>query len=83
MPEDVDMDQNTKCPKCGGSLEEGFIRDAIPGGGSVPSAWYQGPLERSFWMGVKTLGRVHYQVRTYRCTQCGFLESYAREHDQL
>jgi len=76
------MDQNNKCSKCGGNLEEGFIRDAVPGG-SAPSAWYQGPLERSFWMGVKTVGRVHYQVRTYRCNQCGFLESYALEKDLM
>ena len=74
------MEKNNKCLKCGGTLEEGFIRDAVPYG-SVPSAWYRGPLERSRWMGVKTAGKVHYQVRTYRCTQCGFLESYAFERD--
>ena len=77
------MDQNTKCPKCGGSLEEGFIPDATLPGGSEPSAWYQGPLERSTWMGVKTVGKAHYQVRVYRCNQCGFLESYARENDLM
>ena len=76
------MDNNSKCPKCGGALEEGFIRDAVTGG-SVPSAWYRGRLERSRWMGVKTIGKVKYQVRTYRCNQCGFLESYAFEHDLM
>lgn len=76
------MDQDGKCTKCGGSLEEGFIPDSV-NSGAVPGAWYQGPLERSFWTGIKTLGRVHYQVRTYRCNQCGFLESYAREHDLM
>jgi hypothetical protein len=77
------MNNDSKClnNKCGGTLEEGFIRDAVPFG-SASAAWYQGPLERSRWMGVKTIGKVHYQVRTYRCNQCGFLESFAFERDR-
>ena len=59
-------------------MEEGFIRDAVPGG-SVPIAWYQGPLERSIWTGGKIVGKVHYQISTYRCSHCGLLESYAEE----
>jgi hypothetical protein len=79
-PKYINIAENTKCLRCSGSLEEGFIRDAVPLG-SVPSAWYRGPLQRSRWMGVQTLGKAHYQVRTYRCKQCGLLESYAFDSD--
>ena len=77
------MDQNTTCPKCGGGLEEGFIRDATGAKISVPPTWYKGSTQQSFWEGVKTSGLSHYQIRTYRCKQCGFLESYALEQDIL
>jgi hypothetical protein len=66
------------CPKCQGAMEEGFIPDGI---GSLraakPSEWYPGEWERSIWTGVKQIGRNHFEVRTYRCTGCGYLESYA------
>ena len=67
------------CPKCKGSMEEGFIPDRIADvGGAKVSEWYEGPPKWSFWTGVKTKGIEHYSVRTYRCTGCGYLEFYAR-----
>jgi hypothetical protein len=59
-------------------MEEGFIPDGI---GALRAAkmaeWYEGIAECSIWTGVKTVGKVHHNVRTYRCTGCGYLESYA------
>ena len=70
--------QAKSCPKCQSVMEEGFIPDGI---GSLraakPSEWYQGELKRSVWTGVQQIGKTHFEVRTYRCTECGYLESYA------
>ena len=58
-------------------MEEGFIKDE--GYGTVAaSKWVEGPPERSFWSGTKTSGKRQVQVSTYRCTSCGYLESYAK-----
>jgi len=68
----------TKCPKCQGAMEEGFIPDGI---GALRAAkiteWYEGMAEGSIWTGVKTSSKTHYKVRTFRCVVCGYLESYA------
>ena len=37
----------------------------------------EGPPEKSFWTGTKTRGKKQVQVLTYRCSSCGYLESYA------
>ena len=65
------------CPKCQKKMEDGFIKDE--GYGTVhASKWVEGPPEKSFWSGTKTSGRKQVQVVTYRCTSCGYLESYAK-----
>ena len=64
------------CPKCEAMMEDGFIRDNTHGG-NLASEWIEGQVEKSFWVGVKTKGKTHYQIRSYRCSRCGFLESYA------
>ena len=64
------------CPKCGGSMDEGFMTDV--GYGAVEVAkWQGGPPQKSFWTGIKT-GEPQIEISTLRCNRCGFLESYAR-----
>jgi hypothetical protein len=63
------------CGKCGGGMEQGFMIEATHGA-VVPPEWAEGEIERSFWTGVAVKGRARYTVKTYRCTDCGFLESY-------
>jgi hypothetical protein len=70
-------DESIECPKCGGEMERGFIADQTYGG-VLPSKWIEGAPESSFWTGVKTRGKVDVEVSTYRCAECGYLESYAR-----
>lgn len=65
------------CPKCQGEMEEGFIAD-VTYGGVVASKWVEGPPEKSFWTGVRTKDKEQVQISTYRCTNCGYLESYAK-----
>jgi hypothetical protein len=59
-------------------MEEGFIKDDTRGGVHV-SSWVEGAPEKSFWVGTKTRGRKTMPVATFRCSRCGYLESYAKE----
>ncbi len=64
-----------ECPKCRSTMEGGFIKDQ--GSGTVQSEWVEGAPETSFWTGIKTRGKEQFPVATYRCSSCGYLESYA------
>ena len=76
------MNPTLNCPKCNGTMEEGFSLDS--GHYSIPaqSQWLEGKPERSFWTGLVTKNRQLLAVITYRCEACGFLESYARDEGQ-
>lgn len=58
------------------SMEAGFILDKSFGELTV-SEWLEGEPELSCWGRLKTKNRDRYAIVTYRCEQCGFLESYA------
>jgi predicted nucleic-acid-binding Zn-ribbon protein len=70
------MKAPAQCPKCAGSLELGFILDATHGGGTV-ARWIAGAPEKSFWTGIKLGGQTQHDIQSFRCTNCGYLESYA------
>lgn len=66
-----------ECPKCRHAMEPGFLLDKGHFNSPTPSEWLEGEPVPSFWSGLKTKGRDRLPVRTYRCSGCGFLESYA------
>jgi predicted nucleic-acid-binding Zn-ribbon protein len=68
---------NTNCPKCAGDLQEGFILDMSYAARWV-SSWVAGKPEKSY-AGIKISGKEQHSIQTFRCTKCGYLESYARE----
>lgn len=70
------MAQSKHCPKCNGTMVEGFTIDQTYGSMAVPS-WVEGAPERSVWTGVKLGGKAKLDVATWRCRSCGFLEHYA------
>lgn len=70
------MPSSTKCPKCSGEMEEGFVLDKSQNM-NLQSTWVEGPPSSSFWTGLKMRGRERLPVTTMRCVKCGFLESYA------
>ena len=70
------MPQSKQCPKCAGSMVEGFVLDKAHGSVGV-SSWVEGMAERSVWTGLKLSGRPQVPIATWRCGRCGFLESYA------
>ena len=69
------MSKPSHCPKCQGTMSEGFVVDNSDGGLKV-SSWAEGAPVKSFWLGVK-LGKKPIEIATWRCGRCGYLESYA------
>ena len=65
-----------ECPKCQSSMAAGFIVDEGYGTARV-SPWQEGEPKKSFWSGIKESKRDQLAVTTWRCTRCGYLESYA------
>jgi hypothetical protein len=57
-------------------MESGFAIDQGHGTSTV-SHWVEGAPEKSMWTGLKTRGRRQLPVETWRCTRCGWLDSYA------
>lgn len=58
-------------------MEEGFLLDHTYGA-KLPVAWVEGTPAPSIWMGTKVSGKKQWRVESYRCTECGFVKSYAR-----
>lgn len=64
------------CPKCQHEMERGFLPEYVQVRAARQSIWVRGWPQRSFWFGIKVPAN-HLNVITFRCTSCGFLESYA------
>ena len=65
------------CPKCQGEMEQGFVLEVSQGGRSVIS-WFSGQPKKSFWAGIKLFEVKQIPIGTFRCMDCGYLESFAR-----
>jgi Domain of unknown function (DUF6487) len=72
------MESHNQCPKCNGEMKQGFILDHKDYASGVVAQWQPGEPQKSFWRGVKSKDGPHYEITAYRCTGCGFLESYAK-----
>lgn len=70
------MPRPITCPKCGSSMAAGVSLDQYYYGNAA-GKWIAGAPEKSFWTGLKLRGRDQFEIVTYRCDRCGFLESYA------
>ena len=68
----------TGCPKCNGKMVQGFIVDHQGDLMSRVDNWVEGPAEKSYWFKTKVPTDKCIPVGTFRCSSCGFLESYAR-----
>jgi hypothetical protein len=67
-----------RCPKCNSEMMQGFIVDFHTGGKRLVSSWVEGPPEKSLWHRTNVPAEKRVPVGTFRCSGCGFLESYAR-----
>jgi len=70
-------DSDKSCPKCSRAMEIGFVAD-VGYGMILQSNWTAGiPVARRFIGGIKWRQENSVPITTYRCSGCGFLESYA------
>ncbi|MBI3201269.1 MAG: hypothetical protein HYZ29_06960 [Myxococcales bacterium] len=67
-----------QCPKCEGPMERGFVLDNTYGKRLV-SHWAPGAPQKSFWLGTALPDEELIPIGTFRCSSCGYLESYARD----
>jgi hypothetical protein len=67
-----------RCGKCGGGMQEGFQLDSIHNSARV-AHWAEGAPEFWFLRILKLRGRRKIPIRTWRCSKCGYLESFAEE----
>ena len=70
--------QGMSCPKCGGAMVEGYTLEKGHYNSPNVAEWVEGPPEKSFWVGLKLKDRDRIPISTFRCENCGYLESYAR-----
>lgn len=75
-----DLSMNTeaiRCPKCNGVMVQGFMAVWATAGDRRISNWVEGAPIKSFWYGTSVPADKYIPVGTFRCSTCGFLESYA------
>jgi len=65
------MDKNRKCPVCKGEFEDGFLADSGAYGGIMTKS-----LDWAKKTGLLTEG--NRKIISFRCKNCGYLESYAK-----
>lgn len=65
-----------RCSKCEGSMIEGVVIDNTYGARGI-SSWLEGAPVKSIWVGLKLGGKKPIEIKSFRCSRCGFLENYA------
>jgi hypothetical protein len=74
--------QTMDCPKCKARMEEGFIIEYMDFNHTQVSNWVEGqPTDNrvlGLSAGLKTKDRRMLPVSSFRCTGCGYVESYAK-----
>ena len=70
------MSKAVECIKCQAQMELGYVPDGTHGG-YTQQGWFPGVPVKSFWMGLKMETNQLVLVTTFRCPNCGYLESYA------
>jgi hypothetical protein len=74
-----DMSKPSICPKCKGTMVQGFVPDFHHHSQNRVVGWYDGPPKKSFWTGTKAARSNGIALGAFRCNGCGFLEFYANE----
>jgi hypothetical protein len=71
------MTLQLNCPKCKGQMQEGLVVD-FNYAGVLPSMWVQGQVQMNAGAGSNMNGKKKIKTVTYRCADCGYLDSYAK-----
>ena len=65
------------CSKCNGQMEEGLVVD-LNYKGTIPSMWVEDQTAAGESAVVVDTHKRKVRTITYRCSSCGYLDSYAR-----
>src|SRR5947207_13480902 len=74
---DRPLDEGIDCPKCRTQMVTGWIPDTTYGG-FVSAGWYPGDPVKSWWGTYKVDRKQLIPIQTFRCSNCGYVESYAK-----
>ena len=66
------------CPFCKVPLEPGYVLDRTAPKAGRAAEWISGAPQVSLLWGVETGGHKRREIESWRCTQCGLLQEYAR-----
>lgn len=72
------MARSLECPKCKSGMEQGFVLDQRHALVRLVSHWAAGAPVKAFFGHTKLPEQKPVPIGTWRCTSCGYLESYAR-----
>ena len=70
------------CPKCRGRMQAGFVPD-FSYGAVLQGSWFEGVPEKGLLGNLKVRGKDKYLITVYRCSSCGYLESYAMPENTI
>jgi hypothetical protein len=70
------MNDNTICPKCNGTMEEGWLPNSFASTITV-STWAKGQPHKLF-LGLIRMPEAALPVVAYCCCECGYIEMYAK-----
>jgi hypothetical protein len=71
------MPPKVKCSKCSGEMQEGLVVD-LNYAGILPSMWVEDQAGKSVSPGTTMNGKRKVKTITYRRSNCGYLDSYAK-----
>lgn len=66
-----------QCSQCNSDTEEGFLLEKGDGAMMSSETWVAGKPNKSLFTGLSLRGQTVYNVVTFRCVACGYLDSYA------
>jgi len=76
------MQGTVECTRCHAHMECGWVPDNTHAGLQQEN-WSPGEPQPSFWTGLKVKKKdIVIPVTTFRCPNCGYLESYAISQSQ-
>ncbi len=72
------MEDQIFCPKCKIQMQQGYILDSMYGNlVTTTSKWSRGKPKKILYFALPSADNKSIEIATFRCPECGFLESYA------
>lgn len=74
----INKENQILCPKCNIQMQLGYILDSMYGNlVTTTSKWSKGKPKKILTFALPSTEKKSIEIATYRCPECGYLESYA------